>query len=71
MLFLMAVDIGVGRMRSDCLPVMGQRNDMAVAGTVIHLFMAIPASLVLLVATASAGMKAPVLTIRISAKAPG
>lgn len=47
------------------LPVMGQPMTWLSAGTSHHLFMAIPAALVLLVATRLAGMRTPVLTIRI------
>lgn len=46
------------------LPVMGQPMTWLSAGTSHHLFMAIPASLVILVATRLAGMKTPVLTTR-------
>lgn len=46
------------------LPVMGQPMTWLSAGTSHHLFMAIPAALVILVATRLAGMKAPVLTTR-------
>jgi len=53
------------------LPVMGQPMTWLSAGTSHHLFMAIPASLVLLVATRLAGMKAPVLTIRIPPRRRG
>jgi hypothetical protein len=53
------------------LPVMGQPMTWLSAGTSHHLFMAIPAALVLLVATRLAGMKAPVLTIRIPPRRRG
>jgi hypothetical protein len=53
------------------LPVMGQPMTWLSAGTSHHLFMAIPASLVLLVATRLAGMKAPVLTIRVPPRRRG
>jgi len=46
------------------LPVMGQPMTWLSAGTSHHLFMAIPAALVILVAARLAGMKAPVLTTR-------
>lgn len=53
------------------LPVMGQPMTWLSAGTSHHLFMAIPAALVLLVAVRLAGMKAPVLTIRIPPRRRG
>ncbi|MDF1610329.1 FtsW/RodA/SpoVE family cell cycle protein [Hoeflea sp. YIM 152468] len=53
------------------LPVMGQPMTWLSAGTSHHLFMAIPAALVLLVATRLAGMKAPVLTIRVPPRRRG
>lgn len=53
------------------LPVMGQPMTWLSAGTSHHLFMAIPAVLVLLVATRLAGMKTPVLTIRVPPRRRG
>lgn len=53
------------------LPVMGQPMTWLSAGTSHHLFMAIPAALVLLVATRLAGMKTPVLTIRVPPRRRG
>lgn len=53
------------------LPVMGQPMTWLSAGTSHHLFMAIPAALVLLVATRLAGMETPVLTIRVPPRRRG
>lgn len=53
------------------LPVMGQPMTWLSAGTSHHLFMAIPAALVLLVATRLAGMRTPVLTIRVPPRRRG
>lgn len=53
------------------LPVMGQPMTWLSAGTSHHLFMAIPAALVLLVATRLAGIKTPVLTIRVPPRRRG